>query len=154
HAGRPVARLPRLPTGRPPGPRRLASRPPRGRELAGCWPGGDEEGLGADAHWAVEVGKHGGGQPGAAGGDVRLRVQADPFARGLPVQVDGELWVDEVPAGDVQFPGGAVAAVGDGQYSLQRAGLLVRHERVAHPRPEGGRTWRAEASPHPAPFNG
>src|SRR5215472_1533955 len=121
---------------------------------AGRRSGGDKEGLRTDAYWAVEVGEHGGGEPGAAGGDVRLRVQADPFARGLPVQVDGELGVDEMPAGDVQIPGGAVAAVGDRQYPLQRAGLLIRHERVAHPRPEGGRPGRAEASPHPAPFDG
>src|ERR1700691_3041371 len=85
---------------------------------SGRWPWGDEEGLGADADRAAAVGENGRGEAGAARGDGRLGVQADPLARCFAVQVDGELRVDEVPAGDVQLPGDAVAAVGDRQHPL------------------------------------
>ena len=89
-----------------------------------------------------------------ARGDGGVGVQADPLAFRFPVQVDGELRVDEVPAGDVEFPGEAVAAVGDGEHPLKRAGLLIRHQRVAQPCPDAGGPWLGESSLDRTPLDG
>src|SRR4029077_6611687 len=97
---------------------------------------GDEQGLRAGADLAVEVGQDGCRQARAASGDDGPSVQADPLADRLALQMDGEFRVDEMPAADVERAGDAVPAVGAGEPPLQRAGLLVRQQRVPHPGPD------------------
>jgi len=58
---------------------------------------GDEQALGTYANRTVEVAQHAGGQADATAPDGRLRIQANPLAYGLAVQVHSELGIDEVP---------------------------------------------------------
>ena len=80
---------------------------------------------------------------------VRASTQIHSPGR-LPVQVHGELGVDEQPLGDVELAGQAVAAVRDREHPLQRAGLLVGDEGVAQPGPHLAGPGSAKWPPPPA----
>ena len=87
------------------------SRPGSGR----TWPAGaDQQRLGAHANLPVQIRQNASSQASAASRDRGLRVQADKLPGRLTVQVHGEFRVDEIPLGDVQGAGHAVAAVRDG----------------------------------------
>ena len=68
--------------------------------------------------------------------------------------MDGELGVDELPAADVERAGDTVPAVGDGEHPLQRAGFLVRQQRVTHPGPDRRGAGLGEVAVHRPPFDG
>src|SRR5665647_1997141 len=114
---------------------------------------GDEQALGTYADRTVEVAQQAGGQAHTTGRDGRLRLQANPLADGLAVQVHSEFGVDEVPLGQVQLAADAVAAVGDRKHALQWAGRLAGDDRVPEPGPRGRRAGLPECPCGEAPFD-
>ena len=73
-------------------------------------------------------------------------VDADPLALRHPLEVDGEVDVDEEEAAEVERGADPVADVGGDQGALQRRRLLAGDQRLAHPQPDGRRPRLEEAA--------
>ena len=80
-------------------------------------------------------------------------VDADPLALRHPLEVDGEVDVDEEVAAPVEHGADAVADVGGDQRALQGRGLLAGDERVAHPHPDGRRPRLQEPAARSPPLH-
>ena len=125
------------------GPRRASASAPRR----------DEQGLGGDAQRAVEVGEAEVARP--APPDViavsASRQTHSPTGSRCRWTVSSGLMNSQRLMSSSQR--GAVAAVGSDEHALERRGLFVRHERVAHPHPHGGRPGNGDAADHWPPLH-